>query len=119
MTEIDSGFMEVLAGNLHYKSANFSVSSYLLDKYFDSYCAMVTFFSSFTPDKWGTIFPTQTLSLADLEKYSWATESGIATIRPYFEFVWTYYGDFYFGYGGVQYLPKQWLKNPYIPEEVS
>ena len=94
MAETNYGFMEVLTGKPLQETAKFASSSYLSNKYFDSYCAMANLFSSFSPVKWRIISSIQTFSLAALENYYWFSESVIATICPYFEFVWTYFRGF-------------------------
>ena len=89
MAATDSGFMEVMTGNPHLEMVIIASYSYLSNTYFDRYCAMAALFSSFPPDKWRRILPTQILSLAVLENYCWLSEADIETRFPYFEFVWT------------------------------
>ena len=68
------------------------LSSYLSKQYFGVFCAMATLFTSITLDEKRVItFSNIPLSLADIVNYSWVSETVIATLWIYFEFVSTYF----------------------------
>ena len=63
MNATDNGFLEGLTGNQHWEAEIFSSSSYFSNKYFDRYCAMAAWFSSFPPDELRGIYWTHNLYL--------------------------------------------------------